>query len=712
MKTSKFRRMTACVLLLSLVLPNAAVAAAPTTETDEAVYINLDFYGSPKDTRIVKGVNLNGHTEFTDYGNYSDVYNMSTYDQPTLNDGSIAWNLEGDGLQRFYYECIPNGDEPIQLPWNFDVSYKLNGVPVTAEKCAGASGVIEMTIHAMPNQTASEYYKNNMMLICGTGIDMSKALSIEAPGAQVQSMGTYKIVVFMGLPGEENTFTVRIGSENFESMGLLLFMAPATLSSLDILSDMRNIKDRLGNSGDDLYEGLSSMLDTLQSMQSGFNTLSHGVSGINEVRKQLMAERGILDPKTDAALSALSELAGKSDSLIPELTSMKTTLTTLNATINSTLGTLEESAADIPQYQQLLRNIKTSLDRLDEMLDDLDKETEISDLYIAELQSSITALKNDMGHLSTNIKNLRDALSHLQSLQTVIAHKIQLDIEAMLAAGLITPEKAAEMQQSLAVLPHALGEIISILNKTLRTLEETADDMQGLLGSSEELLEVLQDVMEVMDEYDGLSQEFTEHGKQLTQLLDTSLDRVNKMIADIPALSTSLNQMTTDMVSAADKGSDLMVTLTKSLTTAYDLMNAANDTLRSVRSQSDASLQTSIDGLLDVLDKAARSNSSSSLQKATDSIHSAVDDAKKDLEEDTNVLNIDAQAELQSVTSPQNATPASLQFILRTQEITVEDDKDAAIDAQEKENEGVLTRIGNIFKKLFRAVYSVFVSET
>ena len=79
---------------------------------------------------------------------------------------------------------------------------------------------------------------------------------------------------------------------------------------------------------------------------------------------------------------------------------------------------------------------------------------------------------------------------------------------------------------------------------------------------------------------------------------------------------------------------------------------------------------------------------------------------------DTNVLNIDAQAELQSVTSPQNATPASLQFILRTQEITVEDDKDAAIDAQEKENEGVLTRIGNIFKKLFRAVYSVFVSET
>lgn len=70
-----------------------------------------------------------------------------------------------------------------------------------------------MDIHAVPNTYASDYYKNNMMLVCATGIDMSKALSIDAPGAQIQSFGTYKLVMFMGLPGEENTFTVRIGLE-------------------------------------------------------------------------------------------------------------------------------------------------------------------------------------------------------------------------------------------------------------------------------------------------------------------------------------------------------------------------------------------------------------------------------------------------------------------------------------------------------------------
>ena len=329
MKRNKLRRVTATALLLSFALPQCAQAAAPTVETDETVYINMDYYGAPTNTRIVKGVNLNGHTEFTDFGDYKDVYNMSTFDEPTLKEDSVYWKLNTD-KNRFYYECIPNDTVNIQMPWNFDVSYKLNGVPVEADQCAGASGTIQMDIHAVPNTYASDYYKNNMMLVCATGIDMSKALSIDAPGAQIQSFGTYKLVMFMGLPGEENTFTVRIGSNDFESMGLIMFMTPATTSALDIMSSMRDIKDRLENSGDNLYTGVSSMLSTMQAVQSSLSSMSSGISGIDQVRKQLIKDRGTLDPRTDAALNALDELTGKSDSLIPELNSAKETLTALN----------------------------------------------------------------------------------------------------------------------------------------------------------------------------------------------------------------------------------------------------------------------------------------------------------------------------------------------------------------------------------------------
>ncbi len=355
MKTDKLRRLTAASLVLAFTLPQAAQAAAPTVETDESVYINMDYYGAPTNTRIVKGVSLNGHTEFTDFGSYADVYNMSTYDEPVIKDNSVYWKLSDTSKQRFYYECIPTDKVNIQMPWNFDVSYKLNGVSVKAEDCAGANGLVEITIHAVPNSYASDYYKNNMMLVCGTGIDMSKALSIDAPGAQIQSVGTYKLVVFMGMPGEESTFTVRIGSDNFENMGMFMFMTPATLSSLDIISDLKDVKDRLSDSSDSLYSGMSNMLDTMQSMQNGMGTMSSGISGINAVRQQLIKDRGTIDPKTDAALTALEKLTGESDSLIPELNNTKDTLVKLNATTNSILNTLEESGADITEYQTLLR---------------------------------------------------------------------------------------------------------------------------------------------------------------------------------------------------------------------------------------------------------------------------------------------------------------------------------------------------------------------
>lgn len=93
MKTNKLRRLTAASLVLAFTLPQAAQAAAPTVETDESVYINMDYYGAPTNTRIVKGVSLNGHTEFTDFGSYADVYNMSTYDEPVIKDNSVYWKL-------------------------------------------------------------------------------------------------------------------------------------------------------------------------------------------------------------------------------------------------------------------------------------------------------------------------------------------------------------------------------------------------------------------------------------------------------------------------------------------------------------------------------------------------------------------------------------------------------------------------------------------
>ena len=710
MKTDKLRRLTAASLVLAFTLPQAAQAAAPTVETDESVYINMDYYGAPTNTRIVK-VSLNGHTEFTDFGSYADVYNMSTYDEPVIKDNSVYWKLSDTSKQRFYYECIPTDKVNIQMPWNFDVSYKLNGVSVKAEDCAGANGLVEITIHAVPNSYASDYYKNNMMLVCGTGIDMSKALSIDAPGAQVQSVGTYKLVVFMGMPGEESTFTVRIGSDNFENMGMFMFMTPATLSSLDIISDLKDVKDRLSNSGDSLYSGMSSMLDTMQSMQNGMGTMSSGISGINAVRQQLIKDRGTIDPKTDAALTALEKLTGESDSLIPELNNTKDTLVKLNATTNSILNTLEESGADITEYQTLLQNIRTSLNNLEDLMDDLDDKTGSEWLYISELQSDISKLKKNLKAIQDDMSNLNDKIDAITKAVTNAGTKALTHLQNMEDAGIVpsgSTKMAYELLNTFAGKGKELTDALKHLNDNLSS---TSSSLSGFLDTSDSILDNLDDICDILDDYKGLGQDFTAEGKKLTELANTTLGRVNQQLTEIPALTESLNQLTSITSSSIDKGTELIGTTTKTLTASYQLLDTVNSTLRSVRSDADASTHTTLDGLLDVLDKASRSNSSNKLQNATDDIHNAIDDAKTDLEDDTNILNIDSSADLQSVTSSMNPTPSSLQFILRTQEISTDDDADAITSDQDAADEGVLARIVNIFKKLASAIYGVFASE-
>lgn len=763
MKRNKLRRVTATALLLSFALPQCAQAAAPTVETDETVYINMDYYGAPTNTRIVKGVNLNGHTEFTDFGDYKDVYNMSTFDEPTLKEDSVYWKLNTD-KNRFYYECIPNDTVNIQMPWNFDVSYKLNGVPVEADQCAGASGTIQMDIHAVPNTYASDYYKNNMMLVCATGIDMSKALSIDAPGAQIQSFGTYKLVMFMGLPGEENTFTVRIGSNDFESMGLIMFMTPATTSALDIMSSMRDIKDRLENSGDNLYTGVSSMLSTMQAVQSSLSSMSSGISGIDQVRKQLIKDRGTLDPRTDAALNALDELTGKSDSLIPELNSAKETLTALNATTSSILTTLEESGEDIPEYQKLLNDVKTSLGNLEDLFDDLDDKTDNSSWTIAQIRSASEDLQKELNALTDDLKSLSGSLDDLD-LETPVSTELKNYVSAMTSSTAQSAGKDASQQkyleimstitddmsdeekakieekakaeaakageaagaaavqssaaynnaQALAALMTGIksgsSAVTSDMQSMTKQLESVTKEMSDLLNATNSLLKDLEDIADVFDEHKGLPQDFTQEGKKLTELANGSLDRVNKMLADIPALRESLDSLTKTATSSIDKTTDLMSSTTKALSTSYDLMNTANSVLRSVRSQADASTQTTIDSLLDTLGKLSGSTASGQMQTATNSIHSAVKDAETDLEDDTNVLNIDTSADLESVTSSMNPSPSSLQFILRTEEISVDDDDDDGISDQDAADEGVFARICNIFKKLFTAITGVFASD-
>lgn len=61
----------------------------------------------------------------------------------------------------------------------------------------------------VPNAGTSEYFRNNMTMEIAAVVDMDQNLSVEAPGAQIQSIGSMKTVLFMVMPGEEQHLSWR-----------------------------------------------------------------------------------------------------------------------------------------------------------------------------------------------------------------------------------------------------------------------------------------------------------------------------------------------------------------------------------------------------------------------------------------------------------------------------------------------------------------------
>jgi len=108
----------------STAIATPVFAAPPRVQVDETMYVNLDYYGAETEINVVKGCSTNGVTEYTDYGVYDKVENMTDGTEPSLGDGTVTWKFP-DKNQRFYYQCtLPKAQT--ELPWTFDISYKLN----------------------------------------------------------------------------------------------------------------------------------------------------------------------------------------------------------------------------------------------------------------------------------------------------------------------------------------------------------------------------------------------------------------------------------------------------------------------------------------------------------------------------------------------------------------------------------------------------------
>ena len=375
--------MSAALLLGSV--PVCAVDDGVKPIYDEAYYAMTDYYGNLTDGSVVKSYTTNGAASLTDYGDYDEIVNLTNGLAPkTVGGRSVFTFGESSISDHFYFEG--KTAKPFeQLPWTLAVHYTLNGVAMKAEELAGKTGVVEISIDAIPNEQASEYARYNYTLEAMAVFNQDDILSLEAPGAQVQLVGNLRAVLFIGLPGEECHFTIRVGSNDFAFGGMTFLMVPATLSQLSEIAKLSERKDELEDDYEKISTSLDTMLNALDGLSGSLYATAKGVEqlsraqstytgGKGAVREDVTALRGdlsnladVLDP-VESQIAELSKTISESKALLASMAASSSDLRAELVDLENALEALEHGSGDVKSVLRAAGSLQSSLRSLQSAL--------------------------------------------------------------------------------------------------------------------------------------------------------------------------------------------------------------------------------------------------------------------------------------------------------------------------------------------------------
>ena len=489
-KTAKRQllRVGSCALSALMVLgsiPAAAIGDGVTATYDEAYYAMTDYYGNLTDGSVVKSYRTNGIATLTDYGDYDEIINLTDGTAPARNGGMTTFRLDEKALPgTFYFEGKTT--KPFQqLPWTISMSYTLNGVPTKAEDLAGQAGVVEIRLDIVPNGRASEYARNNYTLEAMAIFNQDDILSLEAPGAQVQLIGNLRAVLFLGLPGEECHYTIRVGSEDFAFGGMTFLMVPATLSQLEEIAKLSERKDDLEDNYNKLSGSIDSLLDAMTAMTGSLNASANGLEQLNKARGIFSDGKGVIYSGTDALREDLSNLAdvlepveGQIEALSKTITDSKSTLRSMTNTVSdlkgdlkdveSALRDLEDGTGDAHKVFSALSSLRKSLKALQEALGGTVKDTS------GKLDETIDKNQN-VG--STTVNQVKEAHSAYVEKDRKTFYQDLLELKGTENAG-ETAATAAAVIENLEQAKTGLEQYQQRLETLEKALQEATDDVE------------------------------------------------------------------------------------------------------------------------------------------------------------------------------------------------------------------------------------------
>ena len=218
----------------------------------------------------------------------------------------------------------------------------------------------------------------------------------------------------------------------------------------------------------------------------------------------------------------------------------------------------------------------------------------------------------------------------------------------------------------------------------------------GLSGDLKDLTAMTGDTLKDLDD--------------LTDVSDDVLSQLQTVLEQAKDLDDTVNRYVPDLQSTLSDTKTILTATTDTLGDTRSFLSSFEALLKKSGTELDAGTRTSLSGLADTLRKTASSiDTTEDVRTAKNNMCDIIEREWDDHTGDKdNLLNMDSTADAVSLTSAQNASPESVQVLLRTAEIKVPDEEETQTQAAATDDGTFWSRVAAIFKGIWNTITGFF----
>ncbi|WP_040983091.1 X-X-X-Leu-X-X-Gly heptad repeat-containing protein [Oceanobacillus jeddahense] len=355
---------------------------AETEEKNEVIYANLEASGALENIYVVNAFELNKTGIIEDFGNYESIKNLTDTSEIEQDGNTIRMDATAD---TFYYQ----GDLSKELPWDFTITYYLDGEEVDPQTVIGESGQVEIEIKAEKNEEAESVFFDNYMLQISQALNTDYFYNIEAEDATVANSGKNRQIAFTVMPGEEETLTIHADTDQFELEGMEISALPSAVSvegpDTDALTEeFESLTDAIGEINEgvgELGDGISGLSGGLTDLENGSSEFQNGLNELNNSSGELTGASEEINNAFQAVQEEVSQITGVDG--IDQLSGMTEAASNMAAGMEELANELDSLSAG---YGDAKEALQTAMDEIPEATL---TEEDFQELYDSELDSEM-----------------------------------------------------------------------------------------------------------------------------------------------------------------------------------------------------------------------------------------------------------------------------------------------------------------------------------